>query len=278
MLGQLPDSNQRELFCPMLADLIDKNHELIFLADKIDWPYFEDEFSKLYSSVGQPSVPIRLMVGCLILKHLENLGDETLPKRRIHDPYMQYFCGMRCFEHRFPFDPSDFVHLRKRIGEEGFNKIFAHSVQLHSGEASLDQSSWHLSDTTVQENFTSFPTDAKLCKKVTDKCNKIAEKENIRLRRSYTRESKQCLRDTYNGKHPRRAKKAKKSRKRLQTIANTQLRDLERTMTEDQREIYRSDLSLFKRAVNQQKTDKDKVYSLHKPFTRCISKGKPHAV
>jgi IS5 family transposase len=28
--------------------------------------------------------------------------------------------------------------------------------------------------------------------------------------------------------------------------------------------------------VNQQKTDKNKVYSLHKPFTECIAKGKVH--
>ena len=122
MLGKLPDRNQRELFRPMLVDMIDKNHELALLADKIDWQYFEDEFSKLYSSVGQRSVPIRLMVGCLILKHLKNLGDETLAKAWIENPYMQYFCDMRCFEHRFPFDPSDFVHFRKRIGEEGLTR------------------------------------------------------------------------------------------------------------------------------------------------------------
>jgi IS5 family transposase len=28
--------------------------------------------------------------------------------------------------------------------------------------------------------------------------------------------------------------------------------------------------------VNQQKTDKNKAYSLHKPFTECIAKGKAH--
>jgi IS5 family transposase len=71
------------------------------------------------------------MVGCLILKHLKNLGDETLAKAWIEDPYMQYFCGIGCFEHNFPFDPSDFCHFRKRIGEAGFEKIFAHSVHLH---------------------------------------------------------------------------------------------------------------------------------------------------
>jgi IS5 family transposase len=74
------------------------------------------------------------MAGCLILKHLKNLGDESLAKAWIENPYMQYFCGMRCFEHKFPFDPSDFVYFRKHIGEEGFAKIFAYSVELHADE------------------------------------------------------------------------------------------------------------------------------------------------
>ena len=220
MLGQLPDSNQRELFRPMLTYMIDKNHELAHLSNVIDWQYFENEFSPLYSHVGQKSVPIRLMVGCLLLKHLKNLCDETLAKAWIENPYMQYFCGMRCFEYRFPFDPSDFVHFRKRIGEEGFNKIFAYSVSVHGMEKETVRCAWHLSDTTVQENNTTFPTEAKLCKKVIDKSNKIAGNKEIKLRRSYTRESKQLLRDTYNGKHPKRAAKAKKARKRLKTIAN----------------------------------------------------------
>jgi IS5 family transposase len=186
--------------------MIDLNHELALLTDRIDWEYFEKEFSPLYATVGQPSVPIRLMVGCLLLKHLENLGDETLAKQWIRDPYMQYFCGMKCFEHRFPFDPSDFVHFRRRIGEAGFEKIFEYSVGMH-GEKKPD-AKWHLSDTTVQENNTTYPTDAKQCKKVIDGCNRIAEAEGIKLRRSYSRESKQLLRDSYNGKNPCRAKKA----------------------------------------------------------------------
>jgi len=276
MVGKLPDQNQRELFRPILADMIDPHHELVLLAHAIDWQYFEKEFTPLYSRVGQPGVPIRLMVGCLMLKHLKNLGDETLSKAWIENPYMQYFCGMRCFEHEFPFDPSDFCHFRKRIGETGFEKIFAHSVHLHEKETSLKGSSWHLSDTTVQENNTTFPTDAKLCKKVIDKCNNIAAKSGIKLRRSYGRESKQLLRDTFNEKHPKRAKQAKKARKRLKTITNIQLRDLEKRMTPLQQAAHEKDLALYKRAVNQQKNDKNKVYSLHKPFTNCIAKGKPH--
>jgi len=106
MKGTLPDRTQRELFRPMLRDIIDPNHELSLLADRIDWDYFEKEFSPLYSNVGQPAIPIRLIVGCLILKQIGNLGDESLAKQWIQNPYMQYFCGMRCFEHRFPFEQA----------------------------------------------------------------------------------------------------------------------------------------------------------------------------
>jgi len=279
MKGTLPDQTQRELFRPLLRDMIDPTHELSLLADRIDWDYFEQEFSPLYAAVGQPGVPIRLMVGCLLLKHLKNLGDETLAKAWIENPYMQYFCGMRCFEHRFPFDPSDFVHFRKRIGESGFEKIFEYSVQVHgTGKETGKEAAvkWHISDTTVQENNTTFPTDAKLCKKVIDGCNRMAEQAGIKLRRSYARESKQLLRDSYNGKHPKRMKRAKKARKRLKTIANAQIRDLQRKMNRVQAQACRERLALYQRVVNQQRDDHDKIYSLHKPFTRCISKGKAH--
>jgi transposase, IS5 family len=62
----------------------------------------------------------------------------------------------------------------------------------------------------------------------------------------------------------------------LKTIANIQLRELERKMNQAQKKQYAEDFKLYNRAVNQQKNDKDKVYSLHKSFTRCIAKGKPH--
>ena len=47
-------------------------------------------------------------------------------------------------------------------------------------------------------------------------------------------------------------------------------------MNDEQKKQYEQELSLYKRAVNQQKDDKDKIYSFHKPFTRCIAKGKAH--
>jgi IS5 family transposase len=52
------------------------------------------------------------------------------------------------------------------------------------------------------------------------------------------------------------------------------LRDLERKMTEQQKQTYRKDLDLYQRTVNQQKGDKNKVYSLHKAYTQFISKNR----
>ena len=258
----------------MLVDFIDDKHELVLLSEKIDWDYFEEEFSPLYSKTGNPSHPIRFMVGCLLLKHLYNLGDETLASAWIMNPYMQYFCGRVFFEHQFPCDPSNFVHFRKRIGEKGIEKIFSYSVRMHDAKTST--SNFVLSDTTVQENNTTFPTDAKLCKKVIDYCNKIAESEGIKQRQRYTKVSKQLVRNTYNGKHPKRAKLARKSQRQLKTIAMRLIRELERNFTAEQQEFYRESMALYTKAVTQKRNDTDKVYSLHKPFTRCIAKGKAH--
>jgi IS5 family transposase len=68
----------------------------------------------------------------------------------------------------------------------------------------------------------------------------------------------------------------KKAKKRLKTIANAMLRELDRKMTEEQKSVYKEKMSLYRRGVNQQKSDKNKVYSFHKPHTQCIAKGKPH--
>ena len=273
MIGKTTNQNQRDLFQPLLKDFIDMNHELVLLSDKIDWDYFEKDFSKYYSKTGQPAMPIRLMVGSLMLKRIFNLSDERLSEAWIRDPYMQYFCGEAKFKHQFPCDPSDFVHFRHRIGEEGVEKIFAYSVHLF-GKAAKEKV--NLSDTTVGENNTTFPTDAKLAKKIIDKCNEIAEKESVVQRQSYVRTSKQLVRETHNRKHPKRRKKAKKADRKLKTIAGRLLRELERKLPVHLLEEYQEEFELYYQILNQKRTDKNKIYSIHKAFTSCIAKGKAH--
>jgi len=93
MIGKTPNQKQSDLFNPLLEDFIDMNHELVLLSKAIDWKNLEEKLSVYYSHTGQPSMPIRLMVSCLLLKRLYNLGDETLAKAWVMNPYMQYFSG-----------------------------------------------------------------------------------------------------------------------------------------------------------------------------------------
>lgn len=104
-----------------------------------------------------------------------------------------------------------------------------YSVRMH--DAKMNTSKFVLSDTTVQENNTTFPTDAKLCKKVLDYCKKLAEKKGIEHGQRYMKVSKQLVRDTYNGKH---SKRAKQSARHLKTIALRMIRELQRKFTVEQ--------------------------------------------
>ena len=183
------------------------------------------------------------------------------------NPYMQYFCGETIFQHRFPCDPSDFVHFRKRIGEKGIEKIFLQSVKMHGKDA---EEKLHVSDTTVQGNNTTFPTDQKLYRKVIEGCHDIAQQEGVEQRQSYEKTSKALLRQTHNGKHPRRRKQAQRAKKKLRTLARRVVRELERKLDETQIQRHLDRLEIYKRIVDQEPQDKNKIYSPHKPYTTCI--------
>ena len=78
MLKSSPNPNQTSFLFPNLLDQLDPKNLLLQLAKRISWESFEEEFCILYNcSRGQPAKPIRLMVGLIILKHLNNLSDEN---------------------------------------------------------------------------------------------------------------------------------------------------------------------------------------------------------
>ncbi|MCB4235722.1 hypothetical protein LDL59_13325 [Kaistella anthropi] len=145
-------------------------------------------------------------------------------------------------------------------------------------DAKTSTSNFVLSDTTVQENNTTFPTDAKLCKKVIDYCNKIAESEGIKQRQRYTKVSKQLVRNTYNGKHPKRAKLARKSQRQLKTIAMRLIRELERNFTAEQQEFYRESMELYTKAVTQKETTPTRFTASTSHSPGASPKERPQAV
>lgn len=203
-----------------------------------------------------------------------NLSDEGSVARWIENPYWQYFTGEQYFQNSQPVDPSEFVHFRKRIGQEGMEKIMSYTVKIHRG--AINEKEVQI-DSTVQPKNITFPTDSKLAKKIIDNCLSISKKEGTKVRQSYRREVKQLMKDQYNSKHPSRAKKARKARKRLKTIAGRLIRELQRELGDQLLySTYDSELSMNEQVLSQTRRSKNKIYSLHEPETACIAKGKAH--
>ncbi len=275
MLNKIPKQPQLNMYKTILVNFINMNHELCQLADKIDWDGLEKEFAPYYSHTGRPSVPIRTIVGMLLLKQIYNQSDEGVIARWIDSPYWQHFTGEVYFQYEQPFNPTDFVHFRKRIGEKGMERILKESIHLFS-EAELKEAVKEVRiDTTVQEKNITFPTDRKLYDKVIQYCLRIAKKEGIKLKRTYPRELNKIKNNLRFSHHPRNHKKKIKNEKRFRRIAIKIYNDLHEKLI-DKTEAWDETLFLMYDVLIQQKEDKNKVYSLHEPEVHCIAKGKDY--
>jgi IS5 family transposase len=271
MLSKKKDTKQSSMFLG-LEDMLNQKHPMYILTNRVNWLTFEQAFEPLYcDNNGRPAKPIRLMVGLLILKHLRNISDESVVEQWSENVYYQYFCGQKEFIPVEPCEASELVHFRHRIGESGIELILKESIRINGNDSHDSTASI---DTTVQEKNITFPTDSKLHRKIIDKCRKIADKENLPIRQSYTRTLKKLSLDQRFRNHPRNKWKARKADRKEKTIAGRLVRELERNLLPDSK--YQSEIDLFKRILNQKKNDKNKIYSVHEPEVQCISKGKEH--
>ena len=131
MYKNQPKTSQSSLFFT-IEDQLNPKNPLFILANKIRWEVFEDSFKSLYcQDNGRSCNPIRLMTGLLILKHLRNVSDEGIVAQWHENVYYQYFCGMEEISIAQPCNPSDLVHFRNRIGEEGIELILKECIAVN---------------------------------------------------------------------------------------------------------------------------------------------------
>jgi IS5 family transposase len=128
------------------------------LANELAWDKMELEFQNLYSEQGRSSIPVRKIAGLLLLKEMFKESDESVVERWIENAYWQYFTGEEFFQTQQLFDPSEFMHFRKRLKEVGLEFLLSQSVALHPKAKSEKEVQI---DTTVQEKNITFSTDAK---------------------------------------------------------------------------------------------------------------------
>jgi IS5 family transposase len=267
-----PDATpQLQFLLPDLATMLDARQPLYRLAQTLDWAQFETAFAKLYKDEGRPALPIRRMVGLLLLKQLHNLSDERVVEQWTLNPYFQFFCGEREFGWGAPCAASELVHFRDRLGPAGGEKLLAASIALHGARAKEKEV---VLDTTAQEKAITFPTDAKLHAKVIQTARRIAAKESLALRQSYARTVPRLLQAQRGWRHPRTRGAARKAARRLKTIAGRLVRELARKLPAGH--LHADTLKLCARVLAQKRHDRNKVYALHEPQVYCLAKGKAH--
>lgn len=274
MLAPTPQAHQTSFFGEDLINQLDPQDPLVLLAHAIPWSDLEAVLGVGYAiKQGRPSLPIRRLVGLLMLKQLENLSDERVVLQWKQNPYFQYFCGEKNFQTQLPCHATELVHFRKRIGAEGIEKIFKMSVKLH-GDA-IEEKTVNI-DSTVQEKAITYPTDGKLAIKIINRLGKIATKHGIKRRRSFAKEIKELRIKLRFFRHVKKRASAKKAVKRLRTIANVLMRELERKLSSEVLADYTDDFILYRKVLIQKKNDSHKIYSLHEPQAYCVAKGKDH--
>jgi len=112
-----------DFFLPFGGKL-DKNNRWVKEAALIPWSSLaEIYYSKLSKKFGAPAKDARIVIGSFIIKHKLDASDEETAEQIRENPYLQYFLGLKEYTNEYVFHPSLFVTLRKRLGEDDFNKM-----------------------------------------------------------------------------------------------------------------------------------------------------------
>lgn len=269
---------QGNLFRVELSRIIDRGHGLVKLAEAVDWHRLDEMFGSTYCpDNGRPGVSTRLMVALHYLKYTHNLSDEEVVACWVENPYWQYFSGMKWFEHDVPIDPSSMTRWRKRIGEAGAEGLLRETLEagLKIKAVKPHQLKRVNVDTTVQEKEIRFPTDARLYDRARQRLAEAAKDRGISLRQNYNRKSKHALYMQSRYAHAQQMQRARQCTRKLKTYLGRVIRDIERNYQKPD-EPLRNLLEIGRKIFHQQRTDKNKTYSVHAPEVECISKGKAH--
>ncbi len=190
------NASQQKLFdagSPLLLEFIDTKHELVKLADSIEWEIFEEYWREQFSDAGgQIANTGRRVAELFMIQHMEKLSDEGLVVQWVLNPYYQYFCGEVHFRYCQPVDPATLVKWRRRLGEEGIEWMLTAVLQsaLKCGAVEAGDLAYVCVDSTVMERIAArkniaYPTDSALLEKLCKKMVGFMKKHELTSRQSY---------------------------------------------------------------------------------------------
>jgi IS5 family transposase len=277
---QQPKARHDDLFRARLDQIINMKHELVVLANKIDWAWLDAQLAERFSERGRPAEPVRFMIGMFLLKHSYALSDEQVWDRWVQDPYFQYFTGEEFFQHELCHERSGMSHWRKRIGDK-LDILLQETLRIAQATGALKKRDLGrvTVDTTVQPKNVTFPTDAKLLGTAIQQLGKLAKAHGVPLRQSYTRVAKRAAMMAGRYAHAKQFKRMNKQIKLLRTRLGRVIRDIRRKIdgAAELEMAFAAALSKASQIRRQKQRQRGwKLYSWHAPETECIGKGKAH--
>lgn len=305
---------QYDIYSHLFQDPLQRNHELLLLADRIDWDDMIDRLLPYYSRRGRRSKKIRLMVGLHILKHRFDLSDEEVVRGLHENIYWMGFCGVKLQPQwgsqgevqscRF-LDSSTMTKFRRRLGAEGFRTLEEAIREVLISKKRICARSQFV-DTTAQPKHIEYPTDTELLDRgrhrLVQSIRRLSSHgvRGIEGVRSFSRLSRKVIVEVHKLGRDRKERieaglrklsgYAQEVVKRVPEVidhAEKKIRNLyTKGATKAARAVERlkdkleSDTNLVKRVVYQSQERlrgvhvPNKVYSLHEPHVACIRKGK----
>ena len=275
-----PKAGHDDLFRARLDQIINMKHELVRLADEIDWAWLDEQLAGCFSEKGRPAEPVRFMIGMFLLKHTYSLSDAQVWERWVHDPYFQYFTGEAFFRHDLAHERSGMSHWRRRIGDK-LDVLLQETLRLAHDTGALRKSDLArvTVDTTVQPKNVTFPTDAKLLETAIRQLGRLSREHGVPLRQSYARVAKHAAMMAGRYAHAKQFKRYNRKLKFLRTRLGRLIRDIGRKVEGDAalEATFASPLSRAMQIRSQKQRQRGwKLYSWHAPETECIGKGKAH--
>lgn len=125
MIKYTPASHRTlQLFQTPFERSLDATNRWVVMADLVPWDEMAKVFySKLSHDSGRETVDLRIVLGALLVKYIEDLSDERTIDYLQENIYAQYFIGLSSFTTDPIFVPSLFVKIRERLGESGSAKL-----------------------------------------------------------------------------------------------------------------------------------------------------------
>lgn len=282
------------------------------LAKLLDWDSLARIYCKTLSSdKGAKGINARVVIGALIIKHMENKDDRGTIEIIRENPYMQYFLGFDTFQYDAIFDPSLFVYIRKRLGTHEFdqmNQLLILQALKAEEEKTKDKPSDKGNqappppspiknkgrlqmDATIADSHIKYPTDLNLLNQAREKTEELITflcKEDGRTKpRTY----KIAARKNYLNL----AKKKKKSRTDIRKVIRKQLGYLGRNIKHLNhlfesnealllrlgkrdykyllvvQELHRQQQEMYDSKTN---TIENRIVNIHQPHVRPMVRGK----